>query len=168
LETYELLNAEREASRFHYGRTDHHEYLMLTRYDDVWAGLQDHNRFSNSQESALAEDLSGVFVPQSTDPPRHGHIRRLLNPYFSPKAVARLEDLARGRVAEMIAEVAPEGSTNMAVGFAIRYPTEIFLKVFGAPLADGDKLLPWTKRFVTTSPRRSTNAAQNLATPTQI
>lgn len=142
-ETYALLNAEREAHRFTWSTATDHGYWMLQRYDDVLEGLQRYEELNNDQPTAFTDDLAVTFMPQGINPPKHTDVRRLLNPYFSPAAVKRIEPLARKRVAEMIADVAPTKSTDVAGGFAILYPTELFLEIFGLPLEDGAKLLPW-------------------------
>jgi cytochrome P450 len=142
-ETYALLNQEREAHRFTWSTATDHGYWMIQRYDDVLDGLQRYKELTNDQPTAFTDNLAVTFMPQGINPPHHTDVRRLLNPYFSPAAVGRLEGLARRRVAEMISEVAKGTSTDVAGGFAILYPTEVFLEVFGLPLADGQKLLPW-------------------------
>lgn len=142
-ETYTLLNSEREAHRFTWSTATDHGYWMFQRYDDVLEGLQRYEELNNDQPTAFTDDLAVTFMPQGINPPKHTDVRRLLNPYFSPAAVKRIEPLARKRVAEMIADVAPAKSTDMAGGFAILYPTELFLEIFGLPLQDGAKLLPW-------------------------
>lgn len=142
-ETYDLLNAEREENRFSWSTSTDHGYWMFQRYDDVLDGLQRHEEFNNDQPTAYTDDLTVKFMPQGINPPHHTDVRRLLNPYFSPAAVKRLEGMARTRIGEMIDEVAVGSETDVAGGFAILFPTEIFLEVFGLPLEDGDRLLPW-------------------------
>jgi cytochrome P450 len=142
-ETYRLLNEEREAHRFHWNDSTDHGFWMLTQYDDVVEALRMHEQLTNDQPTAFFDDLAVEFMPQGINPPRHTDVRRLLNPYFSPAAVQRLEGLARERARTMIAELKPQGGVDMGTGFAILYPTEIFLEVFGLPIEDGEKLLPW-------------------------
>ncbi len=142
-ETYAQLNAEREAHRHAWSTATDHGYYMVQRYDDVVEALQNFKELNNDQPTAYTDDIAVKFMPQGINPPHHTDVRRLLNPYFSPAAVKRIEELARRRVSEMIADVAPDKSTDVASGFAILYPTELFLEIFGLPLEDGEKLLPW-------------------------
>lgn len=142
-ETYRLLNEEREAHRFQWNDSTDHGFWMLTRYDDVVEALRRYDELTNDQPTAFFDDLAVEFMPQGINPPRHTDVRRLLNPYFSPAAVQRLEGLARERARTMIADLRPQGGVDMGTGFAILYPTEIFLEVFGLPIKDGERLLPW-------------------------
>lgn len=142
-ETYRKLGEERDAHRFYWNDSTDHGFWMLQRHDDVLEALQMYQKLSNDQPTAFFDDLAVEFIPQGVNPPRHTDVRRLLNPYFAPAAVQRLEGLARDRVRTMIAELKPQGRIDMASGFAILYPTELFLEVFGLPISDGEKVLPW-------------------------
>ena len=142
-ETYRLLDEEREAHRFHWNDSTDHGFWMLTRYDDVVEGLRMYEQLNNDQPTSFFDALAVEFMPQGINPPRHTDVRKLLNPYFSPAAVQRLEGLARERARKMVADLKPAGGVDMGSGFAILYPTEIFLEVFGLPIEDGEKLLPW-------------------------
>jgi cytochrome P450 len=144
-ENYHLLNAEREAARFHWNDSTDHGFWMLTRYDDVVEALQSHEVFRNDQINAFFDDLSIQLMPQNLNQPQHSKLRRILNPYFSPKAVQRLDDLSRARARALVSEIRPRGSTNLVNDFAILYPTELFLALFGLPPEDGSMLLPWVE-----------------------
>lgn len=142
---YTLLNAEREAARFHWNDSTDHGFWMLTRYDDVVEALQMPEVFTNDQINAFFDDLSIELMPQSLNQPRHTKLRKVLNPYFSPAAVKRLDDLSRARARALIAELEPGKATDLVSDFAILYPTEVFLALFGLPIEDGEMLLPWVE-----------------------
>jgi len=144
-ENYHLLNAEREAAPFHWNDSTDHGFWMITRYDDVVEALQMHDVFRNDQINAFFDDLAIQLMPQNLNQPQHSQLRRILNPYFSPKAVQRLDELSRARARALVAEVRPKGGTNLVNEFAILYPTELFLALFGLPPEDGSMLLPWVE-----------------------
>ena len=66
--------------------------FVLTRYDDVYAVLLDHRRFS----SVPLDILEGREPPTSEirqqDEPRHTFIRGIVAPLFNPRAMRRRED----------------------------------------------------------------------------
>jgi cytochrome P450 len=144
-ENYRLLNDERERARFHWNDSTDHGFWMLTRYDDVVEALQMHDVFTNDQINAFFDDLSIALMPQNLNQPQHSKLRRILNPYFSPAAVKRLDDLSRERARTLVAELAPRKQTDLVEDFAILYPTELFLALFGLPTEDGAMLLPWVE-----------------------
>jgi cytochrome P450 len=68
--------------------------------------------------------------------------RHVLNPWFSPAAIARTEPLMRRRCGELIAALEPLGTCDLAGGLAMELPTEVFLAHLGLPIEDGAHLLP--------------------------
>lgn len=140
-ENYALLNAEREESRFSWNDSVDHGFWMITRYDDVVEAIRRHDEFSNEQVNAFVNDMAVPLLPNSLDPPEHTQLRRLLNPFFSPAAVKRLEPLARERARAMVAELKDKKGDDLTAGFALLYPTELFLALLGLPVEDGPEFL---------------------------
>jgi len=141
LETYALLNKEREEQRFSWNDSTDHGFWMVSRYDDVVEALRMFEEFSNDQVNAFVNDMAVPLLPQNLNPPEHTRLRRMLNPFFSPAAVRRLEPLARERARALVAEVAVRGSDDLTKGFALLYPTELFLALLGLPVEDGPEFL---------------------------
>ena len=120
-----------------------HQYWMINRYDEVKEALQRPDVFTNDALTALVPpETITRLLPQNLNPPEHVWYRQVLNPWFSPGSVKRIEPLARERCIAMIEELAPAGSCDMASGFAMQYPTEIFLAILGLPVTDGVWMLP--------------------------
>jgi cytochrome P450 len=71
--------------------------------------------------------------------------RHVLNPWFSPGSVQRVEPLARERCRALLDDLAPRGHCDLATDFAMIFPTEIFLGLLGLPVEDGELLLPWVE-----------------------
>ena len=109
--------------------------------------------FSSESFTAWDPDPPYRFVPTQIDPPEHIKYRQLLNPKFSPGAVARNEPAMRAIAARLVAELAPRGECDFVAEFAIRFPTEVFLDLIGLPTAGrrppravGRRLLPRPQR----------------------
>jgi cytochrome P450 len=116
---------------------------MVTRYDLVREALQRPDAFSNKVVSALGDPEKHLFlIPQNLDGKAHVAVRHVVNPWFSPISVTRIEPLARERAIAMIEEVAPKGGCDLATDFAMLYATEMFLAMLGLPVEDGAMLLP--------------------------
>ena len=139
---FNSLNEVREQARVSMN-TVPHTFWMLNRYDDVRDALQRPEVFTNRVTSALQDPATKVkLIPQNAVGREHVKYRQVLNPWFSPGSVKRIEPMARARCAEMIEELAPRGSCDLAVDFAMLYPTEVFLAILGLPTEDGRLLLP--------------------------
>lgn len=141
LENYALLNEEREESRFSWNDSVDHGFWMINRYDDVVKAIRMHEEFSNEQVNAFVNDMAVPLLPNSLNPPEHTQMRRMLNPFFSPAAVKRIEPLARERARAMVRDLKPRKGDDLTTGFALLYPTELFLALLGLPVEDGPEFL---------------------------
>lgn len=63
-------------------------WYYLTRREDVLAALRNTKAFS-SREALQPPGNPLPVVPLAFDPPEHTRYRRILQPYFSPAALAR-------------------------------------------------------------------------------
>ncbi|GAA3742253.1 cytochrome P450 [Spinactinospora alkalitolerans] len=142
---YALLDAEREASRFRFNDTTERGFWMLQRYDDVVEGFQRHDVWTTRARSAINPDSGMALLPQDLNGEAHLKMRRVINPFFAPAAVKRMEAMAHERCIELIEELRPKGGCDFVAEFAIRYPTDLFLALLGLPVSDGDFFLPWSE-----------------------
>jgi cytochrome P450 len=74
----------------------------------------------------------------TTDPPRHGRIRQMLNRRFTPRALAPHEPHVRAITREIIDAVAKEGRCDLVVDVAARLPTAVICEMLAVPRADWD------------------------------
>lgn len=144
---YALLDADREAARFQFNDTTPRGFYMLQRYDDVADGFRRHESWTTAVRSALRPGVGEPLLPQDLNGAQHVKLRRILNQFFAPAAVRRMEPMARERCVELIEELRPTGGCDFVKEFAIRYPTDLFLALLGLPTADGGFFLAWSEEF---------------------
>lgn len=142
-----LLDERMAQSRFAFNTLTDRGFWMFQRYDDVVEGLQRHEEFSNDVTNALNPEKIEAFIPQSLNGEAQAKMRRIVNPYFSPAAVRRLEPIAVSHAIDMIEKIAPEGQCDIVEDFAITYPTDLFLYLLGVPMSDGDFFQPWVEKM---------------------
>lgn len=83
------------------------------------------------------------LLPIAYDPPDHTRYRRLLQPFFTPRAAAALERSARDQVTALLDAIIDRGTTDVVADLARPFPPQVFLTLFGLPLEDRDRLLGW-------------------------
>jgi cytochrome P450 len=139
---YASLNEVRELAPIVWNETPY-GFWMVTRYDDVREALQRPDVFTNKVVSALSDPHHNLYlIPQNLDGKAHVDCRHVINPWFSPGSVKKLEPLARERCIAMIEELRPAGACDLSVDFAMMYATEMFLGILGLPVEDGAFMLP--------------------------
>jgi cytochrome P450 len=122
--------------------------LNLTRYDDVAAVTKRRDVHSIDADSAplvaMALGAGRPLIPLMLDGEQHTKYRKLLDPLFAPKHVARLEPVVRDLAETLIDDFAADGEVEFYRAFCEPLPSQIFLSQLGLPLDDVTFLL-WVK-----------------------
>jgi len=118
---------------------------LPTRFALVQEIFMDTEHFSNSG-AFDASDLLGVdwrLNPLEIDPPEHMRYRQLLQPWFTPKAINKLEDSIRTIARTLIARFEAKGECEFIDDFLKFFPSMVFLGMMGLPLDKLDQFLDW-------------------------
>ena len=111
-----------------------------------WAAVEEAGRHPGVFSSKRAFDSLGSplpLVPIAVDPPDHVRYRRLLDPFFAPRRLAPLEPALREQVGAIVDGLVGRRRFDAIVDLAVPYPSQVFLTLFGLPLADREQLLAW-------------------------
>ncbi|MGO8850533.1 cytochrome P450 [Mycobacterium sp.] len=116
--------------------------VVLSRLADIEMALKQTELFSSNMD---AVDLGNVrpLIPLQIDPPEHAKYRRILDPLFTPREMARREPRVAELVNEMIDRFADQGECDFHAEFAVPLPCTVFLQLLGLPLEDLDQFLVW-------------------------
>ncbi|MEU6485385.1 aldehyde dehydrogenase family protein [Streptomyces sp. NPDC046887] len=154
---------------------------LLTRYDDVRRAHRD-RRVSCDSKRTPAGILWGGEWPEElrrrlfthlldSDDPRHGELRRLMAPLFTPKRQAEWQGRITALVNERIDAIGPRGEADLMAEVAYPLGAHVLFSVLGAPVPDLVQLRSVTWRLVdwnTTVPYFRAMAFQADALITEI
>jgi cytochrome P450 len=148
---YARLRAERPVA--HDAERD---LFTVARFADVQLVERDWETFSHASGVDLDDfgDAIGDGDFLDMDPPRHDDLRALVRRFFTPKAVARLEDEVRARARALLREARECRHVDVAEAFAWRLPVGVISQLLGVPAEDEDALL----RLIHDAERREPNA----------
>ncbi len=124
-------------------------HWVYTRAEDIAAAWHDPGRYSNRGVAMTSEEREMRLYPGEADPPVHAHYRALLQPFFSQKAVQRLEERMRELTRELIGGFIGAGGCDFQVAMAKKMPIYTFLTMMDLPLEHAAALLPaadWLSR----------------------
>ena len=128
------------------------DFWALSRYADVLAAFRDPVRLSSAQGVALERDqlpdASAVMSFLGMDPPRHDHVRALVNRGFTPRRVQAMEPHIRALAKRYIDRFVEEGSCDFIQDFAGRLPMDVISEMVGVPPEDRDTLRGWADTVV--------------------
>jgi cytochrome P450 len=116
--------------------------VVLSRLADIEIALKRTELFSSNMD---AIDLGNLrpLIPLQIDPPEHAKYRRILDPLFTPREMARREPRVTELVNEMIDRFADRGECDFHAEFAVPLPCTVFLQLLGLPLEDLETFLVW-------------------------
>jgi cytochrome P450 len=112
-------------------------------YDDCNEAFQRPEIFSSDTKKRPLQ-----HIPQQVDPPAHREYRRILEPFFAPQAMDRLEPDIRAFAIDLLKDIAQRGECEFIKGFAELFPTIIFCRLMGFPLDDRPMLMRWSHVFL--------------------
>ncbi|HEY1973726.1 MAG TPA: cytochrome P450 [Pseudonocardia sp.] len=116
-----------------------HGYHVINRHADVRRAGQDWRTFSSADGWLLNAPPGGSIpiLPEDVDPPYHDTWRRVLNPFFAPAAVAKVESAARDYARQLLDTFAGNGRCEFVAEFAAQLPGMIlFNTIVPVPVQD--------------------------------
>lgn len=120
----------------------HGGFWVVSGYEDVLGAAQNWQAFSSAHGLAIKPSPIAVRnLPVEVDPPEQRVYKRLVNPYFTPAAVARFEQPTRELVTRLIDRFIDAGSCEFMDAFARPLPSQAFFEfVINAPAEDLEKV----------------------------
>ena len=126
-------------------------FWALSRFDDIWAAVRDHERYSSAQGLTFYPDEIATLGLAPTlvmlDPPRHNQLRGLVSKAFTARRVTDLEQLirefARERIAELERRVVDDEPVDLHRDFSAAIPNFVVAHLLGVPQADRVRFNPW-------------------------
>lgn len=121
--------------------------VYVSRFEDAMWALRHPEVFSSSAE-ALDMGQDQPLIPLQVDPPEHTQYRRLLNPEFVPREIAKLEPDVRTLVNGLLDGFADKGECDFHEDFATPLPSTVFLALMGMPQDDLETFLRWRDQTI--------------------
>ena len=128
-------------------------FWAVTRYDDVrtvsvtpevYSSGIGHTNLWDLEADALEARRSII----DTDAPDHTRLRRLVNRYFTPRAIRKWEQLTREIAAELIDDYIEAGGGDWVEQVAAPLPIRVILSILGVPIEDADFLVELSNYLV--------------------
>jgi len=136
---------------------------LVTRYDDVRAGLHDPRmtpgrampdpKVFEPGFRELFADYRRLLDPFMLfrDPPDHTRLRGLVNRGFTPSAIEGLRPRVAAFVEELLAAMPKSGTFDFVPAFAYPLPARVIAELIGVPESILDDLKRWSDGFATST-----------------
>ena len=133
---------------------------VITSHALMQEAYADFDRFSSRNSIDLPRMLGQAWglIPLEVDPPEHTGYRMLLNPCFTPRAMAALDATIQQVCDALTTAFQDRGGCEFVGEFASRFPTRIFLGLMGLPDELAPQFLAWEHEMM-----RGADAAARIA-----
>lgn len=122
-------------------------HWMVTRFDTISAVVMDTEHFSTEHSQIPKIDNPPRFIPLNYDPPENMPYRRLLMPFFSPKAVKAMDERIAFHANRIIDLVKDKGRCEFVNDVAAPFPVTVFMILMGLPVERFDDFRRLTDDF---------------------
>ena len=117
----------------------------LLRHADVIAAVRDPETFSSNTPSIMT--MLPRFTLLHDDPPRHTHLRRLVQKTFTPRRVVDLEPWIQRTAGALVDELG-EGPTEIVARFAMPLPMRVICVLLGIPPEQAAVFRHWSEATI--------------------
>lgn len=116
----------------------HGGFWVLARHDEVRGAALDDYTFSSAHSVTVPAKPAGFrpAIPIEVDPPNFLEYRRILNPRFSPAAIAEIEPQIHSFVSGLIDTFIDRGHCDLVLDFTNPLPALTTLHLLGLPIED--------------------------------
>jgi cytochrome P450 len=114
--------------------------VVLARKAEIDEAFRHPEIFSSNM---AAIDLKNIrpLIPLQIDPPAHKEYRKILDPIFAPREMAKLEEPLTALVNDLIDGFVDRDAIDFAAEFSVPFPSQVFLTLLGLPLGELPRFL---------------------------
>lgn len=120
-------------------------FWAVVRYHDILAVSQGWRTYTSAKgirlEEMSPEETEARRTLMELDPPEHTRLRRLVNRWFTPQAVAAYEDVIRDLTREILDEALQAQAFDFVTSVARRLPMRMLGRLMDVPDEDGERLV---------------------------
>ena len=110
----------------------HGETVFVSKSSDVERVLRSSRDYASGPDAGFLGSEEGL-IPLQVDPPEHVRYRRILDPLFAPRRMAKLAQGIEELAEECMDAFVSRGHCNFSEEFAVPFPAGTFLDLMGLP-----------------------------------
>jgi len=136
--------------------TKHKHICEISKQPDVFASGNGIVPATKEVAERLARGERGPFDMMQTiitmDPPRHRKFRKVASPFFTPQALARIDEVVHASARRLVnrlydQQVNGEGTFDFVTEIAVQHPLRILCSILGVSEADEPTVLRLTQEL---------------------
>jgi cytochrome P450 len=129
-------------------------FWAITKHADIVEISKQPDVFLNAPGMTLVRDRGGDESTQqqiktviNMDPPEHRKYRAVASPFFSPRALRKLDSLVRDSARGLVDGLGREGECDFISEIASQHPLKVIARILGVPESDEPFILKLTNEL---------------------
>lgn len=137
-------------------------YWSVTSFEHILAVDKNHRQLSSASGIAIVDSDSNLNTSSfiTADQPKHGPLRKSVQPVVAPHNLPNFESLIRGRVCEILDDLPVGTPFNWVEAVSINLTTQMLATLFDFPFDERSKLTQWSDAFTVGVPRHDLQAGK--------
>ncbi|WP_190814821.1 cytochrome P450 [Saccharopolyspora pogona] len=126
-------------------------FYALTRFRDVTESALDWHTFTSAQKTPIPDATSPDRPPRApaeVDPPFHTAYRDLLNRFFTPEYIRRIEPVIRRTARDLIGRCVSQGEVDAVASFTFYMPIQVQCIFLGISVEDAERIKTTINRII--------------------
>ncbi len=126
-------------------------FYALTRFKDVTEAALDWQTFTSAQKTPIPDATSPDRPPRApaeVDPPLHTAYRDLLNRFFAPEYIRRIEPVIRRTARDLIGRCVSLGEVDAVASFTFHMPIQVQCIFLGISVEDAEHIKTTVNRII--------------------
>jgi cytochrome P450 len=149
---FALLRRE-DPVHWHEELRPNHGFWAITKHEDVVAVSKKPQVFSSGEGLTMLEEVEPESLEKrrsliDSDAPLHQHLRRVVSPLFTPKAINAHEAFARATAAGLLDTATARSEFDWVLDVAEPLPITVLLNILGVPPEDADRLITLSNQMI--------------------
>jgi len=156
---HELWTRLRRESPVHWCQSDEFEnFWAITRHADIMDISGRPDAFLNGPGTLLQSRAQIAFEAANPreldmktiidmDPPEHRAIRKVASGFFTPRGIARLDEIVERSARQLVDSLGDSGECDFIEVVAQRHPLRVLATILGIDEKDEEDLLLWTQQI---------------------
>ena len=135
-------------------------YWSVTSFDHIMAVDKNNRQLSSASGITIIDPDTNLNTTSfiTSDQPKHGPLRKSVQPVVAPKNLPNFESLIRARVCEILDDLPVGTPFNWVDAVSINLTTQMLATLFDFPFEERSKLTLWSDAFTAGVPRRDVEA----------
>jgi cytochrome P450 len=131
--------------------TRHADICWISSHPDLFSSEPGITPRPRNPAYSVGSAFDSMRVVITTDPPEHRKLRKVASPWFTPRALRRIDAAVEECARRLIDELGPEGETDLARGMATSHPLRILATALGVSREDEGRILELSNRLFAAS-----------------